>query len=214
MKPKEKLHFKELSHEKRVRAFSDMAASPIRVSSVIINKRRILRQDIFTAGRFRLYYYAARLLIERISWYCRDTAQQTGLASPLARIIFEHRRRLSYDDLRDYLDVLRGLAQEDAWLQVLLNDIRIHWPAISRDKVEAAQKNQYSGLQLADLAASGLKCALEETRYGFTEHRYGKLLAPITYRRNGNYTSYGLKFFPEELPPNEPKAHWVETHYR
>ncbi|WP_045364078.1 DUF3800 domain-containing protein [Methyloceanibacter caenitepidi] len=214
LQEREKLHFKDIPHEKRVRAFAEMADAPIRVSSVIIHKRRILQPEVFTSAPFRLYFYAARLLIERISWYCRDTAQALGLESPLARIIFEHRKRLSYDQLRDYLDTLKGLALEDAWLQILLNDVRIHWPAIQRDKVEAAQKDQYAGLQLADLTAGGLKWALEETLFGFTEHRYAKLLEPITYRRNGNCMSYGLKFFPQQLDPGEPKAHWVETHYR
>lgn len=210
MQPKALIHFADLRHDKRIYVVDQIASSWLTVSSVIINKQRIERPEVFTAERFRLYKYASRLLLERISWYCRDSVQdQTDCE---CRVIFEHRKHLSYDDVRSYLALLKTQAGEDAWLQVLLNDVRIHWPAIVPEKVEAAQKSQYVGLQLADCVASGIRSALEY-RHGLTEHRYGKMLKPRTYKRGANFSSYGLKFFPGGLQATDPRGHWIRKHY-
>jgi hypothetical protein len=206
MQPKAVLHFSKLQHEKRVHVINRIATSWLTVTTVIIHKERIEKPEIFQAGAFRLYKYAARLLLERISWYCRDSATASDCE---CRLIFEHRARLSYDDLRDYLTILQGQAETDAWLQVLLNDIRIHWPAIVPGRVEAAQKAQYA----ADCVASGTRAALEY-RHGFTEHRYAKTLKPRVYKRGSNYTSYGLKFFPEGLEDTDDRSHWLRKHFR
>jgi hypothetical protein len=152
-----------------------------------------------------------RLLLERVSWYCRDTAGSQNDCE--CRLIFEDRKYLSYDSVRSYLELLRTQATEDAWLQVLLNDVRIHWPAIVPAKVEAAQKSQYVGLQLADCAASGIRAALEY-RHGMTEHRYAKTLKPRIYKRESNYTSCGLKFFPAQIEQTDARSHWLRKHYR
>jgi hypothetical protein len=93
----------------------------------------------------------------------------------------------------------------DAWYDLLLHGIRMHWPVIANENIEAAQKAQYAGLQLADLIAGGLRTALEDSPYGRTEHRFGKTLQPITYQRGGNYLSYGLKFFPQSVDANDPR---------
>src|SRR6266436_265424 len=104
MQPKALLHFSSLPHEKRVYVINRIATSWLTVTSVIIHKERIEQREIFRAGAFRLYKYAARLLLERISWFCRDTAAANDCE---CRLIFEHRARLSYDDLRDYLTILQ-----------------------------------------------------------------------------------------------------------
>lgn len=211
--PKHVLHFAKLDHEKCVCAIDAISRSRLTATSVLVNKRAMRDPAIFQAAPFRLYYYTARLLLERVSWYCRDTAARRGRQSPLARIIFEHRKRLSYENLNAYLDVLRGQAQMDAWFRYLVNDVRIHWPVIENDHIEAAQKAQYSGLQIADLVASGFRWALERCPYGHTEHRYAKTLVPVVYRHNHRYLSYGLKFFPEGVAANDPTGHWVRKHY-
>jgi Protein of unknown function (DUF3800) len=74
MQPKAVLHFSKLQHEKRVHVINRIATSWLTVTTVIIHKERIEKPEIFQAGAFRLYKYAARLLLERISWYCRDSA--------------------------------------------------------------------------------------------------------------------------------------------
>ena len=208
------IHFTDLSHERRVRTIGEIAATDLTISSIIVNKRHILQPQIFTTGPFRLYFYAARLLLERISWHCRDFARNSNLPNCETKIIFEHRRHLSYEALRDYFRLLRGPDNADPYLQMLTADVRIHWPAINIDEIEAAQKHDYAGLQLADCAASGIRRALETNQYGNTEHRYAKMLQPRIYAHNGNFRSYGLKFFPAEPEQADPRSHWIRKHYR
>lgn len=214
MPPHSVLHFTKLSHERRLLAIDTIMRERIRFVSVLIDKRNIRDVSTFTAQRGRLYYYAVRLLLERVSWLCRDTANRHRMPSPKARIIFEHRRRLKHDDLVSYVRRLKNLSTDDAWLAERQEDIQIHWPVIDDGLLEAARKEQYVGVQYADFVASGLKMGLEHTQYGFTEHRYAKALVPRTYERAGNYLSYGLKFFPSA--PHETNAfmHWVYKHCR
>jgi hypothetical protein len=211
MQPKASIHFADLRHDRRVYVVIRIANSWLTVASVIIHKTRIEHPEIFQAEAFRLYKYAARLLLERVSWFCRDTAASQEDCQ--CRLIFEHRKALSYEGLQEYLTILQGQAEDDAWQQLLLNDVRIHWPAIVIKKVEAAQKPQYAGLQFADCVASGTRAALEY-RHGFTEHRYGKMLKPRIYERGTNYKSYGLKFFPGGIEATDERGHWLRKHFR
>ncbi|MER9446804.1 DUF3800 domain-containing protein [Mesorhizobium sp. M0254] len=212
--PKGTIHFADIAHDKRIRAFEEIASSNVTITSVIVNKREIANPAIFTAAPNRLYRYATRFLLERVSWHCRDFANVRHLPNSEAKLIFEHRRRLSYEDLKEYLRVLQVAAHADAFLQLLINDVRIHWPAINIDILEAAQKHDYAGLQLADCAASGIRWALEESRYGNTEHRYAKMLKPRVYSRGANYASYGMKCFPQEPEATAPNSHWLRKHYK
>lgn len=209
------LHFSKLRHDQRVFALQKMAVLPVRTVSVVINKRRIKRPEIFDSNGNRLYYYAARLLLERISWSSRDTGKEHKVGCS-TRIRFEHKRHASYCDLRKYLELLQSHAapSDDAWETELKKDIRIHWPAISVEHVSAHQKKDYSGLQLADLVASGIRWGLEADSWGNTEHRYAKVLRPTVYDNKGNTLSYGMKFFPEAPATSEPISHWITKHYK
>lgn len=202
------LHFSKMQHPHRVYAIDRISSSWLTTISIVINKRKIEQPEVF-ADAFRLYKYTARLLLERLSWHCRDAAQKNDCE---CRLIFEHKKHLSSDDLRAYLVTLKGLPNHDPWLNVLLNNVTIHWPAIVPEQVEVAQKSDFVGLQLADCVASGTRAALER-RHGFTEHRFAKMLKPRVYKYRNNYASYGLKFFPKGLEANDPRGHWLRKHF-
>ncbi|MCA0921475.1 DUF3800 domain-containing protein [Pseudooceanicola nanhaiensis] len=213
---REVLHFSKLRHDQRVFALQSIANLPVRTATVVINKRRIDKPEVFEADGNRLYYYAARLLLERISWSSRDTGHAHGLGC-LTRVRFEHKRHASYDDLREYLKLLKGQTAEAAdplWEKTLKRDVRIYWPAIEPTHVSAHQKKDYSGLQLADLVASGIRWGLESDAWGNTEHRYAKILRPTVYDNSGNALSYGMKFFPRGPHQSEPVSHWITKHYK
>jgi len=207
------IHFADIPHERRVRTVEEIVASNVTIASVAINKRAIKQPQIFTEEPFRLYYYSARLLLERVSWHCRDFAIRNRFPSPEARIIFEHRKRLSYEKLRTYLTLLKENSKADAFHNMLTNGVNIHWPTINIEKIEAAQKHGFAGLQLADVCASGIRAALEVNRYGNTEHRYAKMLKPRVYAYNGAYSSYGMKCFPCPPEQDAPNGHWLRKHY-
>jgi len=212
--PKHVLHFADLSHERRTFITKEIASLPVCAANVIIQKQEIAQPDIFKAAAFRLYFYAVRLLLERVSWYCRDRARELRLEGCEARLTFEHRRRMSYESLKDYLNLLKGRPDDDPWLQLLLKDVSIHWPSIDVDGLKAVQKYQSAGLQLADTVASGIRWALEPHYGGHTEHRFAKTLKPVLYCYKGRYQSYGLKFFPKGLPDDDDRKHWVRKHYK
>lgn len=208
------IHFADMSHQQRIFALKGLASAATQIVTVAINKREILDKRTFTEEKFRLYFYALRLVLERVSWLCRDTAAKKKFKHCRARVIFEHRKHLEPDVLVDYFRTLRSITRESSWIAARQVDIRIHWPAFDESLFECAQKSQYAGLQMADLSASGFKAALEADRFGNTEHRYAKILVPKVYCRNSNYLSYGMKFFPR--PPNfdEPFMHWVNKHLK
>jgi hypothetical protein len=70
--PKTPLHFVELKHEQRVPYIRRVSELPIRSVSVLVYKPLIAEPEKFQNTKYLLYRYATRLLLERISWLCRD----------------------------------------------------------------------------------------------------------------------------------------------
>lgn len=188
--PKQQLHFSDLRHEQRVPYIRKLSVVPLRTVSVIIHKPSIRDPEKFQAEKFLLYRYATRLLLERVSWLCRDHADPAkGGAS--AEVIFSNRSIMSYEDLRDYLRLLKD--QSDPM------DVRIDWSAIDPQRVSAVNHDKLAGLQAADAVASSLFYAVQPNRFGEAEDKYATLLRPTYYRHKQTTIGYGLKFWPEDL---------------
>lgn len=187
---KKALHFRELKHEQRVPYVRAISEASLRTVSVLIHKPSIKEPERFQTEKYRLYRYAARLLLERVSWLCRDH-RRAGEGDGTAEIIFSNRSAMSYDDLRNYLTHLRGTSE--------LKDIRIDWSVVKPEQVRAVNHDQLAGLQIADAVASGVFFAVNLNQYGEVENRYLNLLAPTCYRRQKTVLGYGLKFWPEDV---------------
>lgn len=181
------LHFTDLSHEQRLPYVREIGKTACRLVSVLIHKPSITEPEKFTMGRHQLYRYASRLLLERVSWCCRDHRQPES-GDGFAEVIFSNRAQMSYDELRDYLRHLKANTEAQ--------QVRIDWSVIDPDRVEAKPHDTLAGLQLADAVASGLKFAVELNPYGDTESRYAEALLPIFYRHQKSALGYGLKFWP------------------
>lgn len=186
--PKHPLHFRELRHEQRVPLARLIGQAPVRTVSVLIHKPSIREPEIFQQEKFSLYRYATRLLLERISWLCRDN-RKTGAGDGRIELIFSNRSAMSYDDLRDYLGQLR---QENS------ERVRIDWTVIEPSLIRAVNHDQLAGLQLVDAVASGIFFAVHKNPYAETEPRYLELMSPTLFRREGRIEGYGLKFWCEE----------------
>ena len=184
--PKKALHFRDMKHEHRVPYVRALATAPIRTVSVLIHKPSIIEPEKFQSEAFRLYRYATRLLVERVSWLCRDTRKDNeGDGS------CEHRSAMSYEDLRNYLLHLKDKPGTDA---------RIDWNAIKPEQVRAVNHDQLAGLQMADAVASSLFFAVNLTQYSEVEDRYFRMLRPTIYRHaKSGELGYGLKFWPGSL---------------
>lgn len=186
------VHFLKLDHAPAVAVARRLgeAAELMRTVSVLLHKPSIEERERFQANKHQLYRYASRLLLERVSWFCRDHAIQ-GVGNGRAEIIYSNRDQMSYDDLRDYL---RKLRDEESGQKVT-----IHWPSFDPDHVRAVQANQMAGLQIADVVAHSLYKAVSPNRFGDVESRYASHLRPTFYRHKGSFHGYGLKFWPHDL---------------
>jgi hypothetical protein len=188
--PKQQLHFSDLKHEQRVPYVRKIAEAPVRTVSVLIHKPSIREPEKFQAEKFLLYRYAARLLLERVSWLCRDQ-RSAGEGNGRAKIIFSNRTIMSYAEMRAYLRLLQQ--QSDPM------DVRIDWSIIDPELVSAINHEQLAGLQVADAVASSLYYAAQPSRYGEIEEKYATLLRPTFYRHKGKAIGYGVKFWPEDF---------------
>lgn len=184
-KRRKPIHFKDIDHPQRVMAVTRLAQHPARLICVLAHKPSIPNGTFVRKNQ--LYHYMSRYLIERISWLCRDFRKVVPEGDGRVKIVFARRGGMSYADFRDYL--IRLQAADDP-------TIRIHWPVIDIDGIEARDQSERYGLQLADVAVSGLNWALEPDYYGNTEARFARSLKPIIYQRSGNFLSYGAKLVP------------------
>ena len=184
---KRPLHFRTLKHEQRVPLARLIGQAPVRTVNVLIHKPSIREPEVFQQQAYALYRYATRLLVERVSWLCRDQ-RRTGEGDGTADMVFSNRSAMSYDELRQYLDKLKkGEAGKD--------DVRIDWNVVNPQRMHAVNHEQLAGLQLADAVASGVFFAVHRNPYGEVEDRYLRLMARTIYRRRGRAEGYGLKFW-------------------
>lgn len=183
--PRKPLHFRDLRHEQRVPLARLLAQAPVRSVNVLIHKPSIAEPEIFQQRPFQLYRYATRLMLERVSWLCRDH-RRTGDGDGRVELVFSNRSAMSYDDLREYLCRLRDDPGQSR---------NIEWELLAPELLRAVNHDQLAGLQLADALASGVFYAVHRSRYGEIEDRYLRLLGRTIYRREGQLDGYGLKFW-------------------
>lgn len=160
----QEIHFRKLTHEKKIPYVERIASAKVRSVTVAVYKPGIQEQETFQA-RNRLYFYVCRFLLERVSWFCRDSfnpAKHAGDGS--IQLIFSKRKNLSYEELSGYLEKLHE--------QSTCSDIRIDWERIKENQIKAYSASQKMGLQIADAIASATYAALNKNDYGYTEERY------------------------------------------
>lgn len=184
------LHFRKLKHEQRLPFIGEIAKAKLRNVSILIHKPSIKEPETFKE-RYRLYFYAVRQLLERVSWLCRDHRSKKSTGDGSADIIFSNRSGMSYDELKEYLELLKRRSESQ--------DIRVVWDVIRAGQISSYSPGKRMGLQIADAVASSTFYAVEPTQHGYTEDRYIRMLKPVTYHHQGKYVGYGLKFWPREV---------------
>jgi hypothetical protein len=182
------VHFRKLTHSRKMEWGKRIGSSHVRTVSIAIQKQELSAPEKFRDGN-RLYHFAVRLLLERVSWCCRDAKYDQGDGT--VRVIFSNRGSLSYEDIRRYASLLQGQAAQGA-------DIRVHWPAVSINAMCARPHDQLAGLQVADAVAAATFAGLTEDEFGYREERYMQEMWPRVYRHRGQFAGYGLKVFPNQ----------------
>lgn len=183
------LHFQKFSHSQRLKAVQDIAAMPLAAITNVIVHKDLIGQPMpagdmaYISRPDPMYLWALRLLLERISWFVDD------LGGSEAIVTFAHLKGFRAQKLHDYRHALETSDGYDVrWRVFDGHPFRIDSPG----KVEL--------LQVADSTASALFRAIEPDRFGNTEQRYLRELAPKLYRRGAaEITSYGLKTFPGKV---------------
>lgn len=188
--PRQQLHFVKLGHPQRIPYAREIGKAQLRTVSILIHKPSIREPETFQAQKHQLYRYACRLLLERVSWLCRDHHVK-GRGDGTAEIIFSNRGQMSYGDLREYLSRLREMSSGGL--------VNIEWSVINPRRVRAVQHSQLAGLQVADAVASSAFAAVNPNQYGDTESRYLFELLPTCYRHDGQLLGYGFKLWPGDL---------------
>lgn len=200
------LHFRKLKHEQRLPFVQLISAADLKVVTIMIHKPSISNIELFQE-RFRLYFYAARLLLERVSWYCRDHKTSHTGGNGSAEICFSNRGGMKYSEFRSYMHTLK--------LKSALNTVRIEWDVIKADQITALSP-KLMGMQIADAVASGFFFGTQLNQYGFAEDRYVRMLKPAVYSHRGRYNGYGLKIWPndaETVVKKESHLTWLEEVY-
>ncbi len=202
------LHFRRMKHGHRLPYIDKIAQAQLRTVSILVHKPSLKEPETFRE-KYRLYFYAVRYLLERVSWFCRDHRQPQQSGDGSARVIFSNRAGMSYDQLCEYLNLLKRRSD--------LGDVRIDWSVINPDNIRAIGHEKLMGLQIADAVASSFYCGVQNSPQGFTEPRYAQMLKPVVYQDKGRYLGYGVKFWPRDamaLIQQEGNLAWVNQTYQ
>ena len=204
---KKPLHFRDMKHEQRLPFISEISKERIRCISVLFHKASIKEPEKFQ-DRYRLYFYSIRLLLERVSWFCRDHMSPKYPGDGTAEIIFSNRAGMSYEEMKKYLEYLHE--KTDVF------GVRIAWETIKTEQFYTYTSGSRMGLQIADAVAGSFYYAFNPTTHGFTENRYVLMLKPVIYQREGHYLGYGIKLWPmevEEIISANENLVWVQNEF-
>jgi len=186
------LHWKRLRHNKKRVVIQEISKHDFTLFAVALEKKYLTRErfdshyDRENRMKFRwaMYFYATKLLVERICKYAERQGARVNL-------IFENRSSISYKDLRDYLTFMTDFPGPFS-----------RRPTIPRriiKSVEPHNKEVKKLLQVADACSGALKDALEINQFGDVEESYLIGLADKFDRVNGRLWGYGLKLFPRSV---------------
>ncbi len=197
--PKTPLHFVDLKHEQRIPYIRRVGELPFRTVSVLVYKPLITEPENFQNTKYLLYRYTTRLLLERVSWLCR-VYRRANEGNGCAEVIFSNRSNMSYDDIRDYLNLLINQHSDDP------QKVQIDPTIIIPDQIRSVEHSKLAGLQVADAVASGFHFAVKVNRYGETETSYLPHLKRTIYRQQKTVIGYGIKVWPEDFATLKEKA--------
>jgi len=183
------IHWVKLRHNKKRIAIQEISKKDFVLFAVALEKKYLNRErfdshyDRENRMKFRwaMYFYATKLLVERICRY----AEREGA---LVNLIFENRTSISYKDLRDYLTFMTEYPGSYS-----------RKPTVPRRRIKSVEpqnKEVKKLLQVTDACSGALKDALEINQYGDIEESYIMGLADKFDRYSGRLWSIGLKLFP------------------
>lgn len=187
------VHLRKITEFYR-RAFivQELAGEDFTYTNVVVDTNKL--NLAMATSTSTAYNYICRMLIERASWFLRDTnrfgdivlsARGTSRDGELIEYIRE--KLIPYPDNQIVADVF--------------------------GKRSAKTAASWDMLQLADVCATTMFLTHEKNGWGFCTPCFSKALSNHLYTRKGNLDSYGLKYFDASMKPNvaDLKCNWVCT---
>jgi hypothetical protein len=193
------LHFNKLLDFKKRLVCSALAKKDCKAFVVMSNKKNIERYrnpKLDPANKSWIYWFLARLLLERVTDYCHAKTPTERRGKDKLRVIFSRRGGLIYQDFADYLWKLYWQRDSN---ELVLNLRQITWSVIDHNEVFVYDHSRFAGLQLADVVAAAFFQAVEQHRGEVVacDPSSAKLLKPIMHFKGfGWYLGVGLKAMP------------------
>jgi hypothetical protein len=193
------LHFNKLLDFKKPLVCAALAKKDCKAFVVMSNKKNIERyrnHRLDPSNRAWIYWFLARLLLERVTEYCEKQTPKEQRGKNKLRIVFSRRGGLIYQDFADYLWKLYWQRDTD---EMVLNYKQIAWSVIDHDEVFVYDHSKFAGLQLADVIAGAFYQAVEQNRGAIVQcdPACAKLLRPLVhYKGFAWYLGVGLKPMP------------------
>lgn len=180
------IHFRKLHNfEQKMYVANEVSKGKFEYANVIIDTSKITLKLANNVQKlsFVIYNYASRYLIERLSWLLRDTDRYGD-------IVLSSRGTPRDKELIDYIET-KLLPYKD-------NSIENRFL-----KITSKQASSWDMLQLADICATSMLYQYEENGYGFVEPCFNYRLGKHLYTRNGKVMTYGLKYYTNDMRPDE-----------
>lgn len=166
-------------HPTRKEVASSLSEWPLVLAYVVVDKASIRRTRTGLGDHARLYNYAVRRLLERVSWFVDD--QIVNAQRGRAFVSFAHVRNFNYAPFHAYLTQLRSEPKCSIRWRAIIGTPRIEFPSST------------ALLQLADIASGVLAAALVPDKYDRVEYSYLDPLQGKIYRRPpASILTYGL----------------------
>lgn len=185
------IHLRKISDfYKRAYITQELDEEPFTYTNVIADTSKLNLAMASSASV--AYNYICRMLIERVSWFLRDTNR-----------------------FGDIVLSARGTSRDGELIEYIRERL-IPYPEnqIAADvfgKISAKAAASWDMLQLADVCATTMFLTYEKNGWGFCTPCFSKVLKSHIYERNGNFESYGLKYFDTDMKPNSAdlKCNWM-----
>jgi hypothetical protein len=150
------------------------------------------------AARSKNYFYnwMARVLLEKVTQYCRDDAavRYPDQTQQRLRIEFSSRGGMFYPHTRDYLAKLWLQSQEG---RVFLKRDDLAWEVFDPQQVHHFSHRDRAGLQLADVVTSAFYRGLGHADGKSGDVRYATILKTRVARGPNGVFGFGVKLQPD-----------------
>lgn len=180
------IHFRNLrNYEQKCYAVSNLSDTDFDLINIIVDTTQLTLNKTDRNGSPSIvsYNYCCRLLLERVSWFLRDTDR-------IGDIVLSSRGTSRDGELIEYIN--------EKLLKYDFNEISNRF-----NTIKAKSASQWDMLQLADVCATSIFNYHEPNRYGFITPCYCYRLKSHVYSRSGNTESYGMKYFDSKMKPDK-----------